>query len=672
MIDMQAFSPEEQRPRILVVDDEGPIRALIRRALEMAEDYEILEADSGRAAQGLLHRQPFDVVITDLQMPGMGGLSLMQWAQNAQIDTAWIILTGHGTFDDAVRAVQLGAFDFISKPLSVVDALVIAVRNALRQRRLSQQRDRLHQQIQRSNVRLRKQVQQLHQALRLLLAQAETIGEDLRRAELIQRAMLPAEPPDVDGYTVNAVYRPSRQVGGDLYDVTRLDERHVAFYVADAAGHGVSAAMLAVLFKHRLPVVQGQPPHPTPPAEVLAAVNDCLLSEFSRPGLFVTAAYCLLDTATGELTVASAGHPSLLLRRQDGAVERIAHTGPALGLDEHAQIGQQTYTLRHGDRLLLYTDGLYEAEGPGGPLIERTMPALLSRHDRGGQEVLMDLLTRSARQRGDRPQSDDITLLLLTAGPGQSTIDNGPGRGAEQAAEAELTDASAALGAEASAGAAQPAFAEASPAEPAFQSQAAGPAEPAVAPTHAQSGGRAAQPGEPAAESVGGGPEPPPGVGMGVSGQRCTISVRGRGTWTYCSALHDVGFSEVDAHHSLTLDLSRCDYLDSTFLGTVQEVVEHADREGVEVRIQGVRPPVREQFEELGMDRVLRHIAGERSPLPERIAPLTTSAAGGDQQRRRILYAHEALAALNDHNRQEFLRLIEGMRRELTRSREGA
>lgn len=663
---------------MLVVDDEGAIRSLICRALELAEGYEVVEADGGRAAQLLLHGQSFDVVVTDLQMPEFGGLRLMQWAQQAGIDTSWIILTGHGTFDAAVRAVQLGAFDFLTKPLPVIDALVVSVRNCVRQRRLAQQRDYLHGQIQQNNVRLRKQVHQLRQAVRLLLAQAETIGEDLRRAELIQRAMLPAAAPDLNGYTVNAIYRPSRQVGGDLYDVARLDDRHIAIYVADAAGHGVSAAMLAVLFKHRLPVMHGQPPEPTAPAEVLAAVNDCLLSEFSRPGLFVTAAYCLLDTHTGEMVVASAGHPALVLRHADGSSERISRTGPALGLDEQAHIGQQTYTLGRGDRLLLYTDGLYE-DDTASPSSDHSVDELLA-EDRPGREILDSLLTGAAAQRGGKPATDDITLMLLTAAPGQSTIDNGPSIAELTAAQEQSFEASQPAAAQGGQRAPEPAGAEspsaavtvAVSADPSEQTDQSVPTSPE--PLDAAAAGNSieeASPPRPQRGAEGKGQAQPsqPGVGVGVTGGGgCTICIRGRGTWTSCSALHDVGFSQVDAHHPLTLDFSNCQYLDSTFLGTVQEMVEHADRQDVEVHLQGVSPQLRAQFDELGMDRVLHHITDQRTPLPERIDPLTAALVGDDHQRRRILYAHEALAALNEHNRREFLQLIESMRGELARS----
>ncbi len=695
----QNLNSDETPSRVLVVDDEPAVRSIIRLALE-AEGYEIVEADGGPAAQGILEVDRFDLVITDLQMPQLDGLRLMQWAQQAKIDASWIILTGHGTFDGAVRAVQLGAFDFITKPLPVIDALVVSVRNCLRQRHLIQQHDRMHEQIQQNNVRLRKQVHQLRQAVRLLLAQAETIGEDLRRAELIQRAMLPAAAPDLDGYCVNTIYRPSRQVGGDLYDVARLDDRHIAIYVADAAGHGVSAAMLAVLFKHRLPVTHGQPPEPTQPAEVLAAVNDCLLSEFSRPGLFVTAAYGLLDTATGELTVASAGHPSLVLHHADGRSERIGRTGPALGLDEHAQIGQHTYTLGRGDRLLLFTDGLYEDEHAAASL-DHAVDDLLQASGRGGREVLDDLVSRAADLRGGKASTDDMTLVLLTAGPGESTIDNGSGLADQEAEALQGTEpigapAEAAGGLSVEAKFAAAADAAGDSGRPSVitipvqsQETAEPPADEEQARRHAEEQAReraeetawtAAQAGSapaaltppgssPADPDVAG--EPPMGVGVHLAGHHCTITVRGRGTWTFCAALHDVGFSQLDAHHSLVLDFSRCAYLDSTFLGTVQEMVEHADRERVEVRVQGVSPAVRAQFEELGMDRVLQHISSSPQQLPGGLEPLSSSPVGENHQRRRILYAHEALAALTEHNRRQFLHLIESMRGELAKNPQG-
>jgi len=95
-------------------------------------------------------------------------------------------------------------------------------------------------------------VQKLEEACHLLCAQANVIHEDLHRAELIQRALLPQTLPGLKGFSINSIYRPCENVGGDTYDVTRVNDDHLALCIADAAGHGVSAAMLAVLFKNRL------------------------------------------------------------------------------------------------------------------------------------------------------------------------------------------------------------------------------------------------------------------------------------------------------------------------------------------------------------------------------------------------------------------------------------
>ena len=386
---------EEGAARILIVDDERAIRELVVDVLS-GEGYELLEADDGPAAQAVLAATPVDVVITDLRMPQMTGLGLMQWAQDKHPGSAWIILSGRGTFDDAVRAVQLGAFDFICKPMDVAESLPVAVRNALRQRRLAAERRRLHRDLADRNEQLARQVDQLQEACALLCEQAETIAQDLRRAELIQRALLPYVPPEMGAFSVDAVYRPSHNVGGDLYEVVRVNDRHVIAYVADAAGHGVAAAMLAVLFKNRIGTLDDDRT-PRAPAEVLASVNGALLAECGAPGLFITAAYFLLDMDTRQAVVASAGHTPMVLHRAGGGVEMIYHTGPALGLAPEARFAQKRFRFEPGDRLLLYTDGLYDAPEQSEALsAERIAGIVRDRPPGDGPALLARLLAAAA------------------------------------------------------------------------------------------------------------------------------------------------------------------------------------------------------------------------------------------------------------------------------------
>ncbi|MCY2925707.1 MAG: SpoIIE family protein phosphatase, partial [Planctomycetota bacterium] len=163
-----------------------------------------------------------------------------------------------------------------------------------------------------------------------------------------------------------------------------------------------------------------------PPAQVLDRVNEVLATDCAAPAMFLTAAYCLLDTAAGELTVASAGHLPLLLQRADGASEELLQTGPALAIARNSRYSQRVVSLRPGDRLLIYTDGLL-AGAPVGRRLDT--PHLLQRlaSDSTGAAALSGMLEAARACRNGAEPGDDITLLLLEAKDRPSTIDNGLG-----------------------------------------------------------------------------------------------------------------------------------------------------------------------------------------------------------------------------------------------------
>lgn len=586
----------QQHPRILVVDDEEAIRLLLITMLRRGGDWDIQQAQDAPAAQVRLIDQQFDLVITDLAMPGVSGLALMQWAKDRGMAPDWIILTGHGTFEDAIKAVRMGAFDFITKPLDSPDALTLRVRNVLRQRLLENERRKLNAELQQRNIQLRQQVSQLRDACSLLCTQAESIANDLRRAEIIQRALLPAVPPDLHDFSLSAVYRPSNNVGGDLYDVVRLGDRYAVIYLADAAGHGVSAAMLAVLFKENLRVAH-EMQLPTPPAEVLRLANNILLGECRALGLFVTAAYCLLDLEQRTITVASAGHPPLILHRQEGGIEEIFHTGPALGVSAQARFAEKTIELHDGDRLLFYTDGIFNAPEGAAKLTASDLTAALSSGQLHGQELLNWLMAEAARRRKNAPQDDDITLIMLSAAREPSVLDNGSPEKLAEAASLPLPAAANVL------------------------------------------------------------------IGRGPEGT--AISIQGQGRWNWCPAFHEACLAEIRARRPVLLDMSMCDYLDSTFLGTIQEICQDAAGADVPLSIQGVLPELHHLLEELGMNDVLRHVVEDMRPLPGQMSPLPSSLGDSDQDRARILQAHEALASLSESNREKFYALIEALRAEM-------
>ena len=400
-------------PRLLVVDDDKIMRTLVVRGLSDAGFMEIHEAEDGLAAREYLTGHTVDVVITDVMMPRVDGLELIRWAKQHYPEIVWIIFSSMDTFDTAVEAIHLGAFDFLAKPPNLKQ-LEISLRNALAHRQLVQEKEALHRSLE-------QRVLQLEGLCRILGDQAEQISQDLRRAEIIQKALLPQMPPAMRGLSVHSLYRPGHFVGGDLYDVIAVDEDKVAIYVADASGHGVSAAMLSVLFKQRLPRIT-TPGAAIRPAVALAKINDELFRDVTAPGMFVTAVYCLIDTAQATVDIASAGHPPVHLVRANGKASLIERTGPALGLHADAAFKETHIDLRSGDRLFLYSDGLTDLAGAGpgkqDVLVKRLCTTELTAAS-FLKEQLAQLPSVSACER------DDITMVLVEFREGPSSFDNG-------------------------------------------------------------------------------------------------------------------------------------------------------------------------------------------------------------------------------------------------------
>ncbi|HEY2256306.1 MAG TPA: SpoIIE family protein phosphatase [Variovorax sp.] len=555
-------------PLALVVDDERVSRLLVKRALESLGCAPVLEAADGFEAQQVLREHPdVALVLTDIVMPRMDGLELLRWGRQAVPGAMWIVLSGLDTFDSAVAAIRLGAFDFLPKSPRK-EEMGVSVRNALERRQLLAERERLHNELQRK--------------VRELEETSAVLRRDLERAEVIQRALLPRSPPPLEGYCIQSVYRPGQHVGGDLYDVLRLGDRHLAFYLADATGHGVTSAMLSVLFKQRLVLMDPATGLALPPAVVLGAVNRSICQAQVAPGLFLTAVLGLLDTADASLTLASAGHPPVLHARDGRETRLIRRTGPALGLTPDAQFQQERLQLRAGDRILFYTDGLLPA-GKEGELEQ--LERVLARPFSSAQEM-MTQLHGGAVAGTDR---DDVTILLIDAHAGTSWFDNGADVPAAAASNAARPDGEV--------------------------------------------------------------------VFYGETENAAYLALRGRATWVHCDAFHETALAVLDGRRRLVLDFSGCEYLDSTCLGTVHELVARGG-----VVLAGVTPAVRALFEELSMQQVLASISEEVPTAPE----LCALSAQGNQAavHQRILRSHEALSALSERNRGEFREVVEALRGE--------
>ena len=253
------------------------------------------------------------------------------------------------------------------------------------------------------------------EALRRLRTYTRHLDEQLRLAQRLQMDFLPHRLPTVAGGRFAARLEPAAWVAGDFYDIFRLDEHHIAFYVADAIGHGIPAALLTVFVKKSLQAkrIEGKTYELVAPDEALRLLNLDLLSAQLQETPFITMVYGLYNEATCECVYARAGHPRPLVVDRDGAIEELEGEGPLLGIFPKAAFDVCRRVLAPGDRLLLYTDGAERvqptAQADSQRLFETIQASALL-----PAEAMLDAILAAVREASDGGRlADDVTLVTL-------------------------------------------------------------------------------------------------------------------------------------------------------------------------------------------------------------------------------------------------------------------
>jgi serine phosphatase RsbU (regulator of sigma subunit) len=377
--------------RILVADDDATSRKLLTRILTRA-GFECTEAPDGIEALKLLHADPPSLLLLDYDMPGMDGaevLKLLRKDGNAAIaQIPAIMLTGHGGEESEVLCLEAGADDFVTKPIN--DAVL---------------RARIDTQL-----RLRSMRSQLQKQNDELEAWRHNLERDLEAARLTQQSLIPQKPPVLPGWEIAACYRPVIQVGGDIYGWLRMGDGRTLFWIADATGHGASAALLTTLAKllfHHGTVENNQP------AEIMEAVNNDFRSIFGARS-FMTAMCVALDSTTGRASVVGAGHPPLLVARTGGRTESVASSAPPLGLLERSQFIETNVDLEPGDAFFLYTDGIYGSGHEENPrLSSKRLAEMLQPLAENAQALLDRVLERAAINDNGKVPPDDVAAIAV-------------------------------------------------------------------------------------------------------------------------------------------------------------------------------------------------------------------------------------------------------------------
>ena len=370
--------------RVLLVedhpDDIAQVRAVLGQAV--ARSFTVVTAPEARTAMTELGAHAYDVVLLGLSrsavQSGDGFAVIRQLGKTAPV----VVLGALDDEDLAVKAVNRGAQDYLVKERLTADLLVRSIRYA-RERH------------------------------RLLADQTRRLQYELRVAAFVQQSFLPATVPEAPGHDIGAHLHASGQVGGDFYDFIDLPPDRVAVAVGDASGKGIPGA---ILMAETQGVLRAEAATCATPVELVRTLNRALLHDQDQDR-FVTLFYGVLAVPTGRFTFVNAGHPRALL--QDGATESaLVSTGPPLRLFADAAWDEQTVTLGAGARLVIYSDGVTEAQNDSELFFDvGGVRGVMSEHlDCPAAELAKHICHAAERfERGNPDPGDDKTVVVVRA-----------------------------------------------------------------------------------------------------------------------------------------------------------------------------------------------------------------------------------------------------------------
>jgi sigma-B regulation protein RsbU (phosphoserine phosphatase) len=319
------------KKKILIVDDVEINVEILKELLE--EQYALATANSGQQCLEKISRFKPDLVLLDIVMPGMDGYETCRRIKSdPQSETAHILLISSKTsVESRLKGYEVGTDDYIVKPFDN-DELLAKIKVQIR----------------------------LRDAIMNLTSLYAQLSEELRLAGTVQQDFLPEKLPNCDKLRWATFILPAECVSGDIYDVKRIDEQHVSFYVADVVGHGMPAALLSIFIKQTIAMYEDVQSNRCvlSPAELMKNVNLRIYAQKLSGCQFITCCYCLININTLQLTYSRAGHPYPILIRGQEQPQNLEIDGSLLGILEEAEYSQRTIQLQPGDKLLLYSDGV--------------------------------------------------------------------------------------------------------------------------------------------------------------------------------------------------------------------------------------------------------------------------------------------------------------------------
>ncbi|MGA3099454.1 MAG: SpoIIE family protein phosphatase [Bryobacteraceae bacterium] len=393
--------------RILVVDDQEANVRLLEGMLRIA-GYASIESTMDPTEVCELHRKNrYNLILLDLQMPGMDGFQVMEGLKEIEEDGYLPVLVITAQPAHKLRALEAGAKDFVGKPFDLAE-LRARVHNILEVRLL-------HLEAKNHSKMLEETVRELEASREVIrlktLAERKKSEQELALAQETQESLLPRVLPQFANFRIHAFNNPTRYVGGDFYDFLQLSSGEWVGVLADVSGKGMSAALLSSMV---LGALSMEFHSRTQPQEVLNRVNR-LLCEKSLPYQFVTL-FLFLLSPDGMGQFISAGHnPAYLFRSATGTVEELVSNATVLGLFDYVFYESSAFRLDKGDILVVYSDGLTDAQNPQEEMFgEERLLRIIRQEAPSGSQALEERFLKAVEEFTQGvPQTDDITFVVV-------------------------------------------------------------------------------------------------------------------------------------------------------------------------------------------------------------------------------------------------------------------
>lgn len=382
---------------VVIADDDATQRTLAA-AVVRRQGCRPLVADNGLSALQLIRESGASILVCDLEMPGMDGHELTREVRRMDLGRYIhiIMLTGHDQVQERHRALEAGVDDFMTKPL---DTALMTVRL-------------------RAAARLIRHEQALSERNRALEEAKFRIESDLNAAATAQRRLLPGGDGDICGFRFASAFQPSAYVSGDMFGWFALNDCQLGFYAVDVAGHGVHAALMSVAIGHmvtpeyftELVLASGDRPDPA------LLVQDLNRHFFREDSSDYFAMLCgIVDARCGTVRFCQAGYPHPVLVGGEDRPALVGDGGLPVGLLSGATFENQEIALRPGNRLVICSDGVTEAESSAGVHFgsERLCALIRDRGSREARELPREIVASLDHWRGGLPLEDDLTVLVL-------------------------------------------------------------------------------------------------------------------------------------------------------------------------------------------------------------------------------------------------------------------